>query len=334
MLRVAVVGVGSMGRNHVRVYRDMAEVQLVAVADQFYEAAQSVGQLYQIPTYTDYFEMVERERPDAVSVVVPTQEHFRVAQILLEMGCHVLVEKPIARTLDEAKKLIDIAHLNEKILMVGHIERYNPAIIELKRRLDTGELGRVFHIHTRRLGPMPTRIHDVGVTMDLATHDLDIMRYVTGSEVLRVYAEARREVHPYHEDMLDGMVRFANGTVGLLEISWLTPTKIREICVTGERGMFRADYVTQDLYFYENHAANGADWASLSIFRGVKEGAMTRFAIHKKEPLRAELEAFIHHILHRNSPLANGYDGQMALRLALALIESAQNGSVQPVNIM
>src|SRR5690606_8441077 len=123
------------------------------------------------------------------SVVVPSKAHHQVAYDLLAAGCHVLVEKPLAATLEEAKSLIEQADRMNRVLMVGHIERYNPAIIELKRRLDAGQLGRIFQIYARRIGPFPARINDVGVIMDLATHDLDIMRYLTGSEVVRAYGE-------------------------------------------------------------------------------------------------------------------------------------------------
>ena len=169
MTRVAVVGVGSMGRNHVRVYSEMPGVELVAVVDCNLQAAQRVEQVYRARAYSDVCEMLEKERPEAVSVVVPTSEHHAVAKDMLEAGCHVLVEKPIAATVEDAEDLINTAARLDRILMVGHIERFNPAIIELKRRLDAGELGPIFQINARRLGPFPTRISDVGVVMDLVT---------------------------------------------------------------------------------------------------------------------------------------------------------------------
>ena len=328
MKRVAVVGVGAMGRNHVRVYQEMPEVELVAIVDQDRAKAEQVSQVYRVPVYTDYRKMVEREHPQAISIAVPTEAHFKVVNELLEAGIHILVEKPIAATLDEARRLILTAEREGRVLMVGHIERFNPAVIELKRRLERGELGRVFQIHARRLGPFPPRIQDVGVVVDLATHDLDIMRYLTNSEVIRVFAESKREVHTSNEDLFVGTLRFDDDTVGLLEINWLTPTKIRELYVTGERGMFRVDYITQDLYLFENAETNGHDWSPLSLLRGVSEGSMVQFAIKKKEPLRAELEAFISHIQDGNSRIVNGHDARAALRLAMALVESSWTGRV------
>ena len=247
MTRIAVVGVGAMGRNHARVCKEIPGAELVGVADMDADLAEQISQLHGGQPYQDYRRMIEAERPDAVIIAVPTNAHFEVASDLLNAGCHVLIEKPIAATNKEARELVEMADRLGLILMVGHIERFNPAIIELKRRLEAGELGRTFQINARRLGPFPARIRDVGVVVDLATHDIDIMRYLTGSEVTRVYAEAKREVHTSNEDLFTGIMRFVDGTLGLLEINWLTPTKIRELFVTGERGMYRVDYLTQDL---------------------------------------------------------------------------------------
>jgi UDP-N-acetylglucosamine 3-dehydrogenase len=332
MTRVAVVGVGSMGKNHARVYQEISNVELVAVVDRDRTTAVDAGRTYHVPAYQDIAEMVQKEKPEAVSAVIPTQDHFLVVKRLLDLGCHVLVEKPIATTVEESQELISMAEESGRILMVGHIERFNPAVVELKRRLLAGELGRVFQIHTRRLGPFPARIQDVGVVMDLATHDLDIMRFLTGSEVIRVYSEIRRELHSSQEDLFAGIIRFVDGTVGLLEINWLTPTKIRELYVTGERGMYRVNYLTQDLCFYENAETNGSNWSTLSLLRGVSEGMTVQYAIHKREPLRAELESFISCIKGRCINLANGSDAQAALVLAQALVDSAKAGMVKEMS--
>jgi predicted dehydrogenase len=324
MTKVAVVGAGAMGRNHARVYQAMPEVELVAVVDTDHAVAADVARVHGGRPYQELEEMLTRERPEAVSVAVPTQSHFVLASALLEAGCHVLVEKPIAATVDEALKLVAIANAARRVLMVGHIERFNPAIIELKRRLVGGDLGRTFEIRARRLGPFPERIRDVGVVVDLATHDLDIMRYLTGSEPIRVYAETKREIHTSREDLFSGLLRFADDTLGVMEINWLTPTKVRDISVTGERGMFHADYLTQDLYFYENAEPDGDQWTHMSALRGVREGAMTRFAIVKKEPLRTELEAFVASVEGDRRTLVDARDGLAALEIALTLVESAE----------
>lgn len=328
MTRVGVIGTGVMGRNHVRVLHELDEVDLIGVADANLDAALQVAAVHATHGYGSHQELLERERPDAVIVAAPTNNHHAVVMDALAAGCHVLVEKPIAATLEEADELVALAASAKRVLAVGHIERYNPAVIELKRRLDEGQLGRMFQLNARRLGPFPHRVRDVGVVVDLATHDLDVMRYLTGSEIVRVYAETRREVHTTREDLVSGLLRFEDGTVGVLQINWLTPSKIRELAVTGERGMFRADYLTQDLYFNENAAAANDNWQQITMLRGVSEGSMVQYAIQKREPLRSELEAFLRAVAGDASGIVSGEDGRKALRLALALVESGASGTV------
>ena len=217
--------------------------------------------------------------------------------------------------------MINEANENDVRLMVGHVERFNPAVVELKRRLDRGELGRIFEIVARRKGPFPVRVRDVGVVIDLAAHDLDIMWYLTGAEVTRVYAETAQRVHVSHEDMLSGLLRFSDGTVGVLDINWLTPTKIRELSVIGERGMFQVNYLTQDLFFFENAQASEV-WDTLSILRGVAEGRMIRHVVAKREPLRTEIEAFLAAVRGEEVPIVSGEDGLRALRQAQMIVQS------------
>ena len=328
MIKVAVIGVGNMGRHHARVYREMAEAELAAVADTNAEAVEAIADLERTRAYTNYKVMLDQERPEAVTVAVPTQHHYRVVMDALSARCHVLVEKPIAATVSEGLGMIAAAREADRVLMVGHIERYNPAILELKHLLDTGEAGDIFQVHSRRIGPFPDQVKDVGVIIDLATHDLDVMRYLVGREPVRVCAESRRHIHTLHEDLCVGTITFENGVLGLLEIGWLTPTKIRELYVTTERGLFVANYLTQDLCFYENAEANGVTWDSLATLRGVSEGAMTRYAIRKREPLRVELEAFLSAAKGEAAHVVSGEDGVMALDLALKMIESAQRHAV------
>jgi predicted dehydrogenase len=317
-----------MGRNHARVYREMNNVDLLGVADADPAVAEEVARLYGGCAYTDYRTMLAEAQPDIVTVSVPTQAHTQVVLDALACGCHVLVEKPIAATPEEARSIIQAAEKAGRVLAVGHIERYNPAIIELRRRLDGGQIGQIFQVHARRLGPFPNRVRDVGVVVDLAPHDLDIMRFLTGSEVQRLYAETQRRIHTAHEDLFSGMVRFENGVLGILEINWLTPSKVREVAVTGQCGMFVANLLTQDLFFYENDAANGLDWNHMSVLRGVSEGQMVRLKIQRREPLRVELEAFAAAARGETVELVTGQDGLAALALALDLVRAGQEGRV------
>ena len=349
MIRVAVIGTGSMGRNHARVYSELAEAELVGIADADHKVLMKAEQDFGVPGFADFRQMLEALQPQAVSVAVPTAMHEAVAQAVLESGANVLVEKPIAATLEQGTRLIDCAEKHRRLLMVGHIVRFNPAIQALKNKLQNGELGRIYQITARRVGPFPARIRDVGVVIDLATHDLDLIRYLTGLEPLQVYAETEQRIHTDHEDLLLGMLRLPGDVSALLEINWLTPTKVREVSVLGERGLFRVDDLTQDLYFYENEMAvsgsaqpNQEDqevpaflrtsgrvlWSNLQNIKGVSEGSMTRYALQRYEPLKAELQAFLRAVIEGVPPPVSGEDGLTALRLALALVKSGQRHQV------
>jgi predicted dehydrogenase len=212
--------------------------------------------------------------------------------------------------------------------MVGHIERFNPAVQELKRRLDAHQLGRIFSIYATRIGPFPPRIRDVGVVIDLAVHDIDCMRFVTGAEVKRVYAETEKRIHTKCEDMLSGLLKFDNGVVGVLDVNWLTPEKIRELAVIGEKGMFVVKYIPQELLFYENKHANSRDYDYKDILMGVSEGDITNIRIQKKEPLRNELDSFVESVRKNKKPHVTGFDGLKALEVASAIIESSTENRV------
>lgn len=320
-LRAGVIGVGSMGRNHARVYASMEDVELAAVADADPQMAARVGAMYRCNAYGDFREMIAREGLDLVSIVVPTRHHYAVANEVIAGGVSVLIEKPIATTPVEGWALVEAARRNGVLLTVGHVERFNPAIIALKEQLDDHELGNVFQVFARRVGPFPARIMDVGVVIDLATHDLDILNYLIGSPVARMHVELHRHLHASHEDLLSAVLRFQSGVIGILDINWLTPTKIRELSVIGERGMFVANYLTQDLTFYENDACQGKAWPELALM-GVSEGRSIRQKVQRREPLFEELRSFCGSVRDGRPPLVSGADGIAALELANALVQA------------
>jgi predicted dehydrogenase len=327
-MKVAVIGVGSMGINHLRVYTELDDIEVVGASDVSPDRLEMVSSRFSVKTYSNYQELIEKEKPDAVSITVPTSDHEKVAAFCLEHGAHLLVEKPIAATVEEGKRLIALAEKVNRQLMVGHIIRFNPAIQSLKQRLDNGDLGKIFQVFCRRAGPFPARIRDVGVVIDLAPHDVDIMRFLTGMDPMRVYAETEQRIHTDHEDLLFGLLRFPDGITGALEINWLTPTKMRETLVLGEKGLFRVDDLMQDLYYFENPQAIGELWSPFRAIRGVSEGSMTRYSIPRQEPLKAELQAFIQSIKSGEKVPVTGQDGLEALRLSLALVESGKTHQV------
>ena len=333
-LRAGVVGLGMMGRNHVRVWDEsIAGVELVAVADPDPAALERATMGRRARGYEDAERMFAEERLDLVSIVAPTSLHLRVTLAALSAGANVLVEKPIAATREEARTMIDAAADAGRMLTVGHIERFNPVVRELRRRLHAGELGRIFQISATRLGPFPARIRDVGVVVDLAPHDLDVMRYLVGSEPIRIYAEAERRIHTEHEDLFNGVIKFENGVVGILNINWLTATKRRTLTVTGERGFYVADYIAQNLVFYANPDADqlwknhGAEEFGAPI-TSVAEGEMTRHSIRRAEPLAVELEEFARAVRDGGPPPVEPRDAMVALLLARKMVESAVAGRV------
>lgn len=329
-LRVAVVGAGTMGFHHARVLADLDSVaRLCAVVDTNTRRAGTVARRFHAPAYDSVTAMLDGVRPDAVIVAVPTSAHHEVAREVLNRGVPTLVEKPLAATGEQAADLVAAARASGATLAVGHIERFNPAVIELKRRLDDGALGRLFMIHSRRVSPFPTRVMDVGVVADLATHELDMMCYLSGSEPIHVQASTCRVLDHGHEDVVFALLRFPDGLLGVLDVNWVTPTKVRDIAVTGEKGMFTVNYLTQELCFFHNAAMHGGPesrWFPRASF-SVSEGDMVRYHIERREPLRSELEDFLDAVRTGRPPLVSGEAGQRVLVLAERLLtRAAQEG--------
>jgi UDP-N-acetylglucosamine 3-dehydrogenase len=327
MLKAAVIGVGSIGQNHARVYREMDGVELVGVMDNNPATAAKIANRFNIPGFSDLDKLLEEAQPDAVSLCVPTSLHFEVGMKLIERGLNILVEKPITSTLEQAEELVTAARKKGGVLAVGHIERFNPVVMELRRRLKEGMVGRIYKIHAQRLSPYPPRIQDAGVVIDLASHDIDLFRHLMNEEVLRVYGETLQTINSDREDMFNGVMRFRSGTVGVLDVNWITPTKIRKLTVTGSRGMFACDLISQELYFYENDVAP-SQWDALAVLRGVSEGNVLGIRIQRHEPLAAELGDFISAVRDQREPLVSGREGMETLRLALDFVRSGKDQTV------
>ena len=327
MIRVALVGVGAMGRNHLRVLSDVEGVELAALCDQDAKAVEAAGRKHSVPGYRSVEDMLEREKLDAVVVAVPTRFHARVGLQAFARGLHVFIEKPIASNLEEGRALIDAASRAGKLLAVGHIERFNPAVRELQRRVSEGEAGRIYQLQARRVGPFPARIRDVGVVIDLATHDVDVMHHLAASDVQRLYAETEQRIHTDHEDILNALLKFESGVLGVLQVNWLTPTKIRELSVLGERGLFVCNYLSQELRYYRNAEISATADAEAHP-RAVTEGEAVTFPIVQAEPLRLELQSFLEAVRGEHPVEVDGEAGLRALHLAQALVASASASRV------
>jgi len=324
-LNIAVIGAGRMGAFHVETLEKIESTRLVAIAEPNEPVARERIGRRPIAWFADYREMIRRPDVDAVCVCVPSIRHASIALDAISAGKHVFVEKPIATTLQDGLRMAAAAREAHVKLMVGHIERFNPAVSKLAELIAAGRVGKVFRIHATRVGPLPTRIMDAGVTIDLATHDLDIMQYVLGATITSIYAEGTRYLHPTQEDMISCLLRFGDdGPMGLLDVNWLTPEKRRELTVIGEGGMLSASYLTQDVWFTES-TGSPTGWDELARVRGDAEGTAVRFALRRVEPLRAELEAFAECVLGDTREPVSAHEGCRALAAALAVRDSAAN---------
>lgn len=300
-MRVGVIGAGAMGQNHIRTYSQIDGVELVGIADIDKKRIESLSRQYNTHGYLDYRELLNHDL-DAVSVVVPTTLHKTVALDVINAGVNLLVEKPIADSIGSARVIAEAALAQGVKLMVGHIERFNPAVLRMKKLIGSGALGKVVCINTRRVGPYSPRIRDVGVILDIGVHDIDIISYLYNSQPEEVYAIAGNDLHS-HEDHASIMLRFEDNKAGFVETNWLTPQKIRTFTVIGTEAVGYGDYIEQKVFIHDN------EW--------VKEAK-----VEKKEPLRNELEHFIKCCSNGTEPEATGEDGINALSVALASIES------------
>ena len=320
-LRTGVIGVGMMGSNHVRVLQSLDGIDLVGVTDpagDVHGAARGVLVLPDVDTLI-------AQGLDLCVVAVPTDYHREVALALASAGVHTLIEKPLAADSASAAELVQAFDSRGLVGCVGHIERYNPALIALRARLDAGELGEVYQVATRRQGPFPNRIADVGVVKDLATHDLDLTAWVTRRNYRTVAAQTVNTILREHEDLVAVVAQLDDGVVANHLVNWLSPMKERLTVVTGTKGCFVADTLAADLTFVKNGAV-APSWDTIARFRGVTEGDMTRFAIPKREPLRSELEAFRDAVLGLPADVVTLEQGMAAIIVAEACIEAARTG--------
>lgn len=320
-VRVGLIGLGMMGRHHARVLREIDGVELVAVADA---NGDPHGVAKGLPIDGDVAELIGRGI-DAAVVAVPTIMHDSVAVELASAGVHALIEKPIANDAEAGRRILQAFESRGLVGAVGHIERFNPALLELRKRVEQGELGEVYQIATRRQGPFPSRIADVGVVKDLASHDIDLTSWIARSSYQVVAAQTSLRSGRQHEDLVAFTGRTRNGIITNHLVNWLSPMKERITVVTGERGAFVADTLTADLTFHANGTV-ATEWESVAAFRGVSEGPVLRYAIAKREPLRIEHEMFRDAILGRPSQVVSLSEGLETLRVAESVLESARRG--------
>ena len=321
-LRGAIVGLGMMGRHHARLLQSTPRIAFAGAVDPGGDRHAAVRDATLV--HGSIHELLEHGKPDFAIVAVPTDEHLAVARTLAAAGVHMLIEKPLAGTLAEAREIIAACELAGVRAAVGHVERFNPALIELRRRTEEGQVGEVFLIGTERCGPFPDRVKDVGVVKDLATHDLDLVAWLGKSPIDLVAAQTAYRTGREHEDLVLATGRLRTGVAFSIAVDWLTPTKIRRMRILGDRGMLVADTLTSDLVFHENGRVT-SEWDSSQALRGVAEGNSTRYALQRREPLLAELEAFCDFVRGDESAAVTLEEGLRTVRCAEQVLESARS---------
>ncbi|QWW20262.1 Gfo/Idh/MocA family oxidoreductase [Schaalia sp. 19OD2882] len=320
-LRVGVLGIGSMGRHHVRNAKNTEGFELVALADPAGDRFGVAGDMEVLPDV----ESMIAAGIDAAIVAVPTVYHEDAALKLAAAGVHTMVEKPLAADVASGERIAKAFADAGLVGAVGYVERCNPALLEMRKRIQEGQLGQIFQIVTRRQSPFPARISDVGVVKDLATHDVDLAAWVAGSEYESVYAQTTYRSGREHEDMLVASGRFRNGVLVNHLVNWMSPFKDRTTIVTGEHGALVADTAMGDLTFHEN-GDMPVQWDQIAAFRGVSEGQVVRYALTKREPLAVEHEHFRDAILGVASEHVTMEQGLTALRVVEGILDSARTG--------
>lgn len=320
-LRAGVLGLGVMGRHHCRVLNTLEGVEFVGVFDPAPHLGDSVEGK---PVFKDMEEFLDLGF-DYCVIAAPTIYHLDIAQELAARKVHALIEKPVASSLSEAQQLTDLFAEQGLIGGVGHIERFNPAVQSARQRIADGILGKIFQISTRRQGPFPGRIADVGVVKDLASHDIDLTAWVSQERYVSVNARSAHQSGRDHEDMLVAVGTLSSGTIVSHTVNWLTPFKERTAVITGEKGALVIDTLTADLTHYRN-GTFGESWEGVAAFRGVAEGDVTRFALTKKEPLVLEHEAFRDAIITGDrTKIVTLDEGTEVVRIAELMIEDGLN---------
>jgi len=302
-LRVGVVGVGVMGSNHARVFAGLPGAELVGVADPDRKQADFVARTLGCVAVSDVNELLERD-VDAITIAAPTHLHRDIALTCIARGVHVMVEKPIASSVEEGREIINVARRAGLTLMVGHVERFNPAVEAIKEAIRGED---ILSIAITRVGPFPPRMSNVGVVIDLAVHDIDLIRWFTESDIVEVQPQLSSAVAE-REDIALLQFRTASGVLAHINTNWLTPFKARNVTVAT-----RGKYVMGDLLTRQVTECFG--------FKPDGSYSMRHLPVGHDEPLRAELIAFLDAVRTGNVPAVSGDEGVASLEIAIRCLE-------------
>lgn len=320
-MRIGVVGIGNMGRHHVRVYTVIDEAELAGVYDLNSKVAEDISQTYSITAYHNLSELLDKV--EAISICVPTASHKEVALEAISKGVHVLIEKPISLSLDEADEIIKTAKKRNVTLMVGHVERFNPVVNTVKQIVSKDK---IVYLETRRTGSYPSTPPKESVVLDLMIHDIDVVLSFVESRVKKT-ASMLLKRRSKKEDFVQAQLIFENGIAAVLTASRLTQKKVRELDIITEKAHITVDYMTQEVLIrtglsaeYVDELTNGELGKSVR-YRQVS--AIEIPYIHKGEPLQFELEHFIDCARSNKTPVVSGEDSKKALQVALDILASS-----------
>mgnify|MGYP001250405260 CR=1 FL=1 len=320
-LKTGVIGVGSMGSNHARVYSEISN--LVAVSEPNEKVGRSVAEKFGIEWYADYRDMLDKV--DAVTISVPTIYHREIAEEVATSGTHFLVEKPLSNTIEDAQAIISASEKYKVIMAVGHIERYNPAVRSAWNNIDSGAWGNILSLTANRFSNFPSRIKDVGVLFDLTIHDIDVLCYLAQSDVHSVYCTGGKLDGNDSEDFINLNINFDNGILGLCETNWVTPMKIRKLEIKTMNKFVKLDYQFQELEIFES---NYKSFDNTNIFKSEIKVLNHKENIIKAEPLKLELLDFLNSISNNTIPLVSGLDGLQAVKIAHHALKSMETNTI------
>jgi len=314
-MNAAVIGVGNMGKHHARNYSEIAGVNLIAIADTDPKIGRDIAKKLNCRYYKNYQELLSKETLDLVTVAVPTKLHKKVALDCIARGIHILIEKPIASTVAEAKEIVQKAKQKGIKFTVGHIERFNPAVLKLKEMVDKGKLGKITSIVTRRIGPMPSRIKDANVVIDIGVHDIDMMNWFYNRLPDSVVAGGGNALNKIQQDYVDIFLKYGQCS-GLAQANWITPVKIRKLAISGTKAYAELNYITQELDFYEcNYSTEYDDFGEFMIKFGEPRDKKV-IKTDNFEPLKAEIKSFIKAIRTDTRPMVTAREAIDALAIA------------------
>ncbi|MCL5407573.1 MAG: Gfo/Idh/MocA family oxidoreductase [Patescibacteria group bacterium] len=314
-MNAGVIGVGNMGRHHVRNYAEIPGINLVGIADTDSKVGKELAEKFKCKYFENYKDLLKNEKLDLVTIAVPTKLHKKVALDCIAQGTHVLIEKPIALNVKDAKEVVAKARQKGVKFTVGHIERFNPAVLKLKEMIDSGKLGEIISISTFRLGPLPPQIKDVNVVVDIGVHDIDIMNWFFERLPRKIIAQGGRALLPVHEDHVEAFLDYGTGS-GVMMANWITPLKVRKLTVSGKKAYVELNYITQELNFYESKVmASYDDFGDFLIKFGDNQDKKT-IAVNNIEPLKAEIKSFIKAIKENGRPAVTAREAIDALDIA------------------